>query len=65
MKDVAILRKVSGSCYASFDPGMSEWGNPSKVILRNLMVSKVAIKERTQGTETSKYLQEKKSQRFR
>ena len=22
------LRKVPGSCLASFDPGMSEWGNP-------------------------------------
>jgi len=22
------LRKASGSCRLSFDPGMSEWGNP-------------------------------------
>lgn len=22
------LRKASGSCQPSFDPGMSEWGNP-------------------------------------
>ena len=22
------LRKASGSCQTSFDPGMSEWGNP-------------------------------------
>jgi hypothetical protein len=34
---------------------MSEWGNPAEVVLRH------AIGESTQGTETSKYLQEEKS----
>jgi len=24
------LRKVSGSWQTSFDPGMSEWGNPAR-----------------------------------
>ena len=28
MKDVARLRKVSGRCLATFDPEISEWGNP-------------------------------------
>jgi hypothetical protein len=27
------LRKAPGSCQASFDPGMSEWGNPAGVML--------------------------------
>ena len=27
MKDVACLRKASGRWLATFDPGMSEWGN--------------------------------------
>jgi hypothetical protein len=29
-KDVARLRKASGRCLATFDPEMSEWGNPSE-----------------------------------
>ncbi len=29
------LRKASGSCQPSFDPGMSEWGNPSDVTSEN------------------------------
>ncbi|OGY66919.1 MAG: hypothetical protein A3I89_00795 [Candidatus Harrisonbacteria bacterium RIFCSPLOWO2_02_FULL_41_11] len=30
MKDVAWLRKASGRCLATFDPEMSEWGNPAE-----------------------------------
>ncbi len=30
MKDVAWRRYVSGRCLATFDPEISEWGNPSK-----------------------------------
>ena len=30
MKDVAWLRKSSGSCRASCDPEVSEWGNPAR-----------------------------------
>ncbi len=26
------LRKASGSCQSSFDPGITEWGNPAVVI---------------------------------
>ena len=26
------LPKVSGSCQSSFDPGISEWGNPVRVM---------------------------------
>jgi hypothetical protein len=28
MKDVAWRRYASGRCLATFDPEMSEWGNP-------------------------------------
>ena len=44
-----------------FDPGISEWGNPHYGNIVNFRVSNVAWIERTQGTETSKYLQEEKS----
>ena len=40
---------------------MSEWGNPTTGDSSNSMVSKVAMYERTEGTETSKYLEEEKS----
>ena len=40
---------------------MSEWGNPATGDSSNSMVSKVAMYERTEGTETSKYLEESKS----
>jgi hypothetical protein len=60
-KDAVKLRKVTGSCYTSFDPWVSEWGNLGARDRVNRKVSKVALQERTQGTETSKYLQEKKS----
>jgi hypothetical protein len=57
------LRKASGSCQTSFDPGMSEWGNPAS--LGNQMASSagecIARVKLTQGTETSKYLEERKS----
>jgi hypothetical protein len=65
MKDVARQRNASGSCEASYDPEMSEWGNPYDREVINPTLSKVGVERRTQGTETSKYLQEKKSQRFR
>ncbi len=35
MKDVIWLRKDSARCQVTFDPDMSEWGNPP-VIGRNL-----------------------------
>jgi hypothetical protein len=40
---------------------MSEWGNLGTRDRTYPWVSKVAHEKRTQGTETSKYLQEKKS----
>jgi hypothetical protein len=40
---------------------VSEWGNPTAGNSSDCMVSKVAVLERTEGTETSKYLEESKS----
>jgi hypothetical protein len=48
------LRKASGSGQARYDPRMSEWGNPA-------WITKSPAREPTQGTETSKYLVERKS----
>jgi hypothetical protein len=55
MKDVAKLRKASDSRLADYDPGVSESGN------RPGFISWYLCKQKgTQGTETSKYLQERK-----
>ena len=45
-----------GELQASEDPGVSEWGNPAWVIPRHRLRT-----EPTEGTETSKYLEEEKS----
>ncbi len=57
------LRKARGRCLTTVNPGISEWGNPLR--LGNQTLSSLAecigqVKS-TQGTETSKYLQERKS----
>ena len=54
MKDVAQLRKASGSRLAGFDPKISEIGKPAEICLG------AAQAEGTQRTETSQYLLEKK-----
>jgi hypothetical protein len=48
--------KSLGELQASFDPGMSEWGNPAGVISRYFRKE-----EPTRGTETSHYPEEEKS----
>ena len=48
------LRKAPVSGQARDDPEMSEWGNPAHMCV-------TLKREPTQGTETSKYLQERKS----
>ena len=52
--------KSSGELATSTDPEMSEWGNPAGEILSS-RTEYIGPEKRTQGTETSKYLQEKKS----
>ena len=48
--------KSFGEPQAGLDPEISEWGNPAGAIL-----SLSLGREPTQGTETSKYLEEEKS----
>ena len=43
----------------SLDPGISEWGNPASYMLATHGPTHKPW-EATQGTETSKYLEEKK-----
>ena len=40
---------------------MSEWGNPAGKNTGHCTVNKIAVWGKTQGTEPSKYLKEKKS----
>ena len=52
--------KSPGELATSIDPRISEWGNPAGVILSSWS-EYIGPEKRTQGTETSKYLEEKKS----
>ena len=45
----------------TFDPKISEWGNPHKVMLVYLLTEHIGFERITRGTETSKYPEEKKS----
>jgi hypothetical protein len=49
--------KVAGEESRSFDPAVSEWGNPS---VRNGRDPSIYTRGVTRGTETSKYPEEKK-----
>ena len=55
------LRKSSGSRQTGYDPGVSEWGNPTGVMSSYLLTEFIGLEKRTQGSETSQYLQEEKS----
>ena len=54
-------RNSLGSRQAGFDPEVSEWGNPAGVISRHPLTEFIGMEKRTQGSETSQYLQEEKS----
>ena len=56
MKDVGACDKLGLAGKQVFDPEISEWGNPILVIRDYRRKS-----EPTEGTETSKYLQERTS----
>ena len=45
----------------SFDPGMSEWGNPLWLIPENPPLNTIGGEKATQGSEPSQYLQEEKT----
>ncbi len=53
MKDATNQRNASGRRFVAFDPEVSEWGNPAS----NGHLSFLG-EERTQGSETSQYLEE-------
>ena len=63
MKDAASCDKPRGAANTHYHPGISESGN--RASLGNQMASPAAEcigrMEQTQGTETSQYLEEKKS----
>ena len=41
------LRKATGSCRPSFDPWMSEWGNPAGVMPSHPCLNKIGQREGT------------------
>jgi hypothetical protein len=54
------LRNVSVRWQTTFDPAMSEWGNPPNVSWVSC-TEYIGVRKRTRRTETSKYPEEKKS----
>ncbi len=52
--------KSPGELATSIDPRISEWGNPIREILSS-WTEYIGPEKQTQGTETSQYLEEKKS----
>ena len=57
-KDATNLRKASGRRFVAFDPEISEWGNPHAL---SMYPRGNACEKRTQGSETSQYLEEKRT----
>ena len=51
-----LAAKSDGEVLATGEPSISEWGNPTRV-----MPGDSRMGEASQGTETSQYLEEKKS----
>lgn len=57
-------RDSRGEPSSGFDPRVPEWGNPARYVA-SPDGGTHAPPERTPGTETSKYREEKKENRFR
>ena len=55
------LRKAAGRSQTSFDPQMSEWGNPAGVMSGYPLAEYIGLRRRTRGSETSQYPEERKS----
>ena len=55
------LRYATGSCRPSFDPWISEWGNPAGVMPCHPGLNKIGPVEGTGGIETSQYPEERKA----
>jgi hypothetical protein len=56
-----LAAKSFGEPQAGVDPEIPEWGNPARVIPGYPRDEYIVFGRRTRGTETSQYLQEKKS----
>ena len=50
-----------GEAHSAFDPGVSEWGNPTGAMPCRPPLNEIGGGEATWGTETSKYPEEEKS----
>jgi hypothetical protein len=50
-----------GEPLAGYDPEISEWGNPSRLIAGHRRVNPIARRGDTGGSETSEYPEEKKT----
>lgn len=57
-KDATNLRKASGRRFVACDPEISEWGNPPSLTWNPRGNARA---KRTQGSETSQYLKEKRT----
>jgi len=60
-KDVIDCDKLREAVNERYYPEMSEWGNPVRVMLDYCIVNKIAMRKITQGSETSQYLQENRT----
>lgn len=55
------LRYAVVRSQTSFDPQVSEWGNPAGVMSRYLLTEYIGFERLTGGSETSQYPEERKS----
>ncbi len=58
MKDAAWRRYVSGRCLATFDPEISEWGNPN---WQTQFIPRLSRGRHTWGSKTFQYPEEKRT----
>ena len=49
-----------GKPLSGVDPGMPEWGNPPRGMPGYPLAEHIGLRKGTEGTETSKYLEEKR-----
>ncbi len=61
MKDVGGCEMLRLTANQVFDPEMSEWGNPLLFIAAVFQSEFIGLVKQTQGSETSQYLEEKKT----
>jgi hypothetical protein len=59
-KDAASCES-DGEKHTFYDPSVSEWGNPARVMPGHCALKQLGVQSYTLGTEPSKYQQENKS----